>query len=230
MVVWSKQFGISSKGNPVNQLIGNVLLESRAGEDTYEHESMTMKWYGHALRSLWCHECHSFGVQALRGGRTRDNQLQLVFVCMYQKVLQLLYVEELLAKAKKKFVAMYKDTLGGKAYEFGTSFDFEKVLLGIINKCETEKMDSKNVDKAPRSFEDSDKWKQTKAGQNQIMHGIKTEVREGKGGDGRRAKNRRARNGEDGSGSDDDDYERPLEPEVCPPQPPNALICHKYGL
>ena len=57
MVVWSKQFGtgLSSKDNPLNQLIGTVLLEERAGEETYSHETMNMKW-------------------------TRDNQLQLVFV------------------------------------------------------------------------------------------------------------------------------------------------------
>lgn len=57
MVLWSKQFGtgLSSKDNPLNQLIGTVLLEERAGEETFSHETMNMKW-------------------------TRDNQLQLVFV------------------------------------------------------------------------------------------------------------------------------------------------------
>jgi signal recognition particle receptor subunit alpha len=171
-VLWSQRFdsGISKGANPLNVLIGNVLLESRSGEKSFEHESHMMKW-------------------------VRDTQLGLVFVCMWQKALQLLYIDELLDKVKKKFTAGFKERLASE--DFGAAFEFE--LEGILRKCESEAMERKvDKSKAPRSFEDSEKWAQTKDGQNEIMHGIKAEKREGKRKDGRR-------NAKKNSLADDDD-------------------------
>jgi signal recognition particle receptor subunit alpha len=78
MVLWSERWdsGISKGANPLNMLIGDVLLQSRGGEEKFEHESHTMKW-------------------------VRDTQLGLVFVCIWQKALQLLYVDDLLSKVKR---------------------------------------------------------------------------------------------------------------------------------
>ena len=52
----------------------------------------------------------------------RDTQLGLVFVCIWQKALQLLYIDELLDKVRKKFSAAFKDQL--QSFELGSSFEF----------------------------------------------------------------------------------------------------------
>lgn len=145
---------------------------------------------------------------------TRDNQLQIVFVCMYQKVLQLLYIKDLLRRAKKKFISMYKDTLGAQAIELGAAacnFDFAGALDKILKQCEEEGHSGGRAEnQVPRSFEDSKKWEQTKAGQNELMHNIKAEVRVGKGKDGRRQTRRNKAEAE--AHESDDEPEPELDP------------------
>ena len=179
MVLWSERWdsGISKGANPLNMLIGDVLLQSRGGEEKFEHESHTMKW-------------------------VRDTQLGLVFVCIWQKALQLLYVDDLLSKVKKKFTAAFKDRLQPGSLDLAAEFDFD--VTKILRQCEESAMEA-DKSKAPRKFEDSEKWEKTKAGQNQIMHRIEAETRQGKRRNGIRSRGKQSQGGDSDDDDDDDD-------------------------
>lgn len=187
MVLWSERFDsrISKGANPLNMLIGNVLLESRGGEERYEHESHMMKW-------------------------VRDTQLGLVFACVWQKALQLMYIDDLLDKVKKKFIAAFKDRLQPDSLDLAGEFDFN--ITNMLRQCEEAAINS-DKSKVPREFKDSKKWPKTRAGQNQIMHRIKAETRQGKG---KKSQDRDSGNGddiEDGEGTDGESPEQARDSE-----------------
>jgi len=81
---WS---AIPLKGSPINTLVSDVLLEERSGLQTFNYTSGSTKY---TLR--W----------------TFHNELDIVFVAVYQSILQLAYVEDLLAKVKEVFASNYK--------------------------------------------------------------------------------------------------------------------------
>ncbi|KAH9001494.1 P-loop containing nucleoside triphosphate hydrolase protein [Lactarius akahatsu] len=92
VVLWSRSFtpnaahAASSPASPVNGLIRDVLIEGRAAEQTYEKGGYAVKW-------------------------TFVNDLELIFVVAYQRVLQLTYVEELLGALKTIFVKLFQPFL-----------------------------------------------------------------------------------------------------------------------
>lgn len=178
-ILWSERFdsGISKGANPLNVLIGSVLLEARSGEQKFEHDSHVMKW-------------------------VRDTQLGLVFVCMWQKALQLMYIDDLLAKVKKKFTQAFKDRLQADSLDLGPEFEFD--ITKILRQCETGAMEAADKSKVPRKFEESEKFAKTRDGQNEIMHHIKAETRQGKRRNGIRS---RGKNSLAGDSDDDDDDE-----------------------
>ena len=71
-VLWNKTFS-EIQGNPINELIQKVLLEDRTAETQTSIGPYCLKWLF-------------------------DNNLDLVLVLMYQKILQLSYGDELLKK------------------------------------------------------------------------------------------------------------------------------------
>lgn len=75
LVLWSKTF-TELEGNPIERLISDVLLEERSSDCSYTMDDYQLRW-------------------------TFANELDLVFVAVYQKLFQLLYVEELLERVKK---------------------------------------------------------------------------------------------------------------------------------
>ncbi|GBC16724.2 uncharacterized protein OCT59_026542 [Rhizophagus irregularis] len=140
IVLWSKSF-TRITSSPVNSLIGDVLIEERAGENSYTKDSYSLKW-------------------------TFANELDLIFVAAYQKILQLAYIEELLATVKKffcdKFANFIKDS--GKLHKF----DFDEDFGAILNKIEEK--DSKSHEKLskPRPFEKTKKFKETAEGSKKL--------------------------------------------------------------
>ncbi|KAA8522860.1 hypothetical protein F0562_009283 [Nyssa sinensis] len=74
------------KGSPIDTLIRSCLLEERSGASLYNYDapgaSYTLKWTFH-------------------------NELGLVFVAVYQRILHLLYVDDLLAMVKREFSEIY---------------------------------------------------------------------------------------------------------------------------
>ncbi|CAL1704317.1 unnamed protein product [Somion occarium] len=92
IVLWSRSFtpaaaqAAASSSSPVNSLIREALIEGRTAEDKYEKDGYAVKW--------------SF-----------VNDLELIFVVAYQRILQLTYIDELLATLKNIFVKLFEPFL-----------------------------------------------------------------------------------------------------------------------
>lgn len=87
LILWTcRELGNALKGSPIDALIRSCLLEERSGDAAYQYDgpggSYTLKWTFH-------------------------NELGLVFVAVYQRMLHLLYVDELLDKVKHEFAEIY---------------------------------------------------------------------------------------------------------------------------
>ncbi|KAL0739233.1 hypothetical protein Bca4012_015443 [Brassica carinata] len=83
LILWTcKEIGNALKGSPIDTLIRSCLLEERSGEVSFNYGAYTLKWTFH-------------------------NDLGLVFVAVYQKILQLLYVDDLLSVVKQSFSEIY---------------------------------------------------------------------------------------------------------------------------
>ena len=97
----------------IDRVISDVFMQERSSEREYAKDGYTVKW--------------SFA-----------NELGLIFVAVYQKILELTWVDELLVTVKRMFVKLYADSLkngdtaavindlNGVHCHFGTWFD-EKV-------------------------------------------------------------------------------------------------------
>ncbi|KAL1548939.1 signal recognition particle receptor subunit alpha [Salvia divinorum] len=87
LILWTcKELGNALRGSPIDTLIRSCLLEERSGSASYNYDapgaSYTLKWTFH-------------------------NDLGLVFVAVYQRILHLLYVDDLLSVVKKEFSEIY---------------------------------------------------------------------------------------------------------------------------
>ena len=94
----------------IDRVISNVFMQERSSEKEYAEDGYTVRW-------------------------TFANELGLIFVAVYQKILELTWVDELLVTVKKMFVKLYADTLktgdtsaviadlNGVKCHFGTWFD-----------------------------------------------------------------------------------------------------------
>ncbi|XP_028793931.1 signal recognition particle receptor subunit alpha [Neltuma alba] len=87
LILWTcKELGNALKGSPIDTLIRSCLLEERSGAASFNYDapgaSYTLKWTFH-------------------------NELGLVFVALYQRILNLLYVDDLLAMVKREFSEIY---------------------------------------------------------------------------------------------------------------------------
>ncbi|KAH9997500.1 SRP54-type protein [Russula vinacea] len=89
IVLWSRSFTpeasqlASSSASPVNGLIRDTLIEGRTAEQKYEKDGYAVKW-------------------------TFVNDLELIFVVAYQRILQLTYVDDLLGALKTVFVKLFQ--------------------------------------------------------------------------------------------------------------------------
>lgn len=117
LVLWSKTF-CEVVGQPVNKLIKNVLLAERTNERQFFDGQYVLKW-------------------------SLNNDLGVVFVVVYQRVLQLPYIDDLLASVKRTFTATFEGQfpLSG-LYSFAlvlrnsTHFDFDDQFTQILDAAE----------------------------------------------------------------------------------------------
>ncbi|KAH8108136.1 P-loop containing nucleoside triphosphate hydrolase protein [Cristinia sonorae] len=138
IVLWSRSFTpeasrvAASSASPVNSLVREALIEGRTGDEKYEKDGYAVKW-------------------------TFVNDLELIFVVAYQRILQLTYVDDLLAALKTLFVKLFepflatflaslhavnngKVTDGAISWNFAKAFDnwdniFDKLLSGLEGKA-----------------------------------------------------------------------------------------------
>jgi len=94
----------------IDRVIADVFMQERSSEREYAKDGYTVKW-------------------------TFANELGLIFVAVYQKILELTWVDELLVAVKRMFVKLYADSLkrgdtpavindlNGIKCHFGTWFD-----------------------------------------------------------------------------------------------------------
>ncbi|OEL13613.1 Signal recognition particle receptor subunit alpha [Dichanthelium oligosanthes] len=85
LILWSscRALGAAAlKGSPIDALIRSCLLEERSADASFSQDNYALKWTFH-------------------------NDLGLVFVAVYQKILHLLYVDDLLAAVRKEFAQIY---------------------------------------------------------------------------------------------------------------------------
>ncbi|KAJ1751172.1 hypothetical protein LPJ79_002284 [Coemansia sp. RSA 1821] len=144
VVLWSKGYTDIS-GTPVDSLIRDVLIQNtRASSTKYHSGPYSVQW-------------------------TFANELNVIFVAVYQKILQLPYLEELLRLVKRHFVARFaqeiKELVDPDNAEF-PSFDafdeeFEQVWRAVEERYEKEKKEMKSV---PRKFENTKKFQSTAKG------------------------------------------------------------------
>lgn len=88
LILWTcKELGNALKGSPIDTLIRSCLLEERSGLASYNYDAAS----GAAYTLKW----------------TFHNELGLVFVAVYQRMLHLLYVDDLLAMMKREFAQVY---------------------------------------------------------------------------------------------------------------------------
>ncbi|RHZ79020.1 hypothetical protein Glove_152g39 [Diversispora epigaea] len=141
IVLWSKTFARVTT-YPVDDLIKEVLIEERAGETNYTKNSYNLKW-------------------------TFANELDLIFVVAYQKILQLAYIEELLATVKKffcdKFANFIRDT--SRLHKYAFDDDFDSIRCSIEEKDAREQQ---NRRMKPRKFEETKKFKTTAEGNKKL--------------------------------------------------------------
>ncbi|KAG9318261.1 SRP54-type protein [Chiua virens] len=122
VVLWSRSFTpeashiTSSAASPVNSLIREALIEGRTTEEKYEKDGYAVRW-------------------------TFVNDLELIFVVAYQRILQLTYVEDLLTAMKALFIKLcprlraIRLSLGISSRTFeGWDKVFDKLLKGIEEK------------------------------------------------------------------------------------------------
>ncbi|GAN10743.1 P-loop containing nucleoside triphosphate hydrolase protein [Mucor ambiguus] len=136
-VLWQKTFA-PINGSPVEDLIRNVLIEERAGTDSYFKENYALKW-------------------------TFANELDLVFVVAYQKILQLNYIDELLETVKRMFLETNKDLIAQGQLVDGDFTSFGPIFDQLLQQIE-EKYSSQNRQRAPRKFENTKKFENSLKG------------------------------------------------------------------
>ena len=138
--------------DPVDNLITRVLMEDRAGDKKFIDDTYALQW-------------------------VFENKLDLVFVVVYQKILQLLYIEELLESVKKDFVAMFPQQIANK-----TPVVYGPRFTKILRAAEL-KATSKQVRKGPRGFDMSKKAKAkgvTNHASGRTASSVRSSVKDGK--------------------------------------------------
>lgn len=123
LLLWSTQL-VKVKGNPLDRLIREVLLEERVGETNASLDSYSMKW-------------------------KLVSEMDLFFVAVYQGILQISYLEGLLSLVSKEFLAKVVNDFGT-----GLNLkhvDFNEEFRKAISQADKEHLAAKKAAAAKRS-------------------------------------------------------------------------------
>lgn len=116
LILWTcKELGNALKGSPIDTLIRSCLLEERSGNASYNYDAYALKW-------------------------TFNNDVGLIFVAVYQRILHLLYVDDLLHMVKREFSQLYDPTR--TVYS-----DFDDVFRQLQKEAEARSLDLKKSSK-----------------------------------------------------------------------------------
>ncbi|KAI9091888.1 SRP54-type protein [Phlyctochytrium arcticum] len=154
LVLWSKAYtDLPSPHHPIDSLIRNVLIQERAGEDVYTTDAWSVKW-------------------------AFENNVGLIFVVVYQKILQLAYIDELLEAFKRLFIKDYaprlsRDVAGTsepKTDLLGSYEAFEVKFDKLVAALEAEDRKGRST-KGPRKFANTKGFQNTLAGSKKPQGG-----------------------------------------------------------
>lgn len=136
IVLWCFQSTGEIFSPSVNALIRGVILQERSGNNSFNHNALTLQY-------------------------KLDNEFELVFVVAYQRILQLSYVDKLLNDVHLEFRDKYKNELCGG--QMMIDFDFKACFDKILRQSEHWAKTQAKIPKQMRTFEDSVKSKKTVA-------------------------------------------------------------------
>ncbi|XP_059046633.1 signal recognition particle receptor subunit alpha homolog [Achroia grisella] len=136
IVLWCFQSTSDIFTPSVNSLIRSVILQERTGNNTFNHNALTLQY-------------------------KLDNEFELVFVVAYQRILQLSYVDKFLNDVHLEFRDKYKNELQGARHT--GDFDFKLTYDSVLKACESWAKSQAKIPKQMRTFEDSQKSKKTVA-------------------------------------------------------------------
>ncbi|KAA8535360.1 hypothetical protein F0562_030363 [Nyssa sinensis] len=171
LILWTcKELGNALKGSPIDTLIRSCLLEERSGASSYNYDApgaaYTLKWTFH-------------------------NELGLVFVAVYQRILHLLYVDDLLAMVKREFSEIYDP----KRMVY---YDFDDIFRQLRKEAEARAEEMKKAKPMGKPMNNSLGKKQGQV-QKAAHEGSNKKKSSGEsgndGGDGENSKNYKIKNG-----------------------------------
>ncbi|CAL5349378.1 unnamed protein product [Camellia sinensis] len=168
LILWTcKELGNALKGSPIDTLIRSCLLEERSGAASYNYDApgaaYTLKWTFH-------------------------NELGLVFVALYQQILHLLYVDDLLARVKQEFSAIYDP----KQMVYN---DFDDVFRQLRKEAEARAEETKKSKPVNQPTNNNIGKKQGQVQKSGFQGGNKKKSSgESDGGDGENKKGRKKEN------------------------------------
>lgn len=156
LVLWScLEVGKALKGSPVDALIRTCLLEERAGDSSFQYDTAgagyTLKWRFH-------------------------NELGLVFVAVYQRMLHLLYVDELLEKVMREFSKLFVPT--STVYP-----EFDDTYRHLLKEAEANSQNKRGGQQRPIQNLKKGSESQARNGQMQKKGGKKSSGSKDDGGD-----------------------------------------------
>ena len=108
-----------------------------------------------------------------------DNELDLVFVAIYQKHLTLGYVEELLLHVKQSFLQFARTTAAGELDALYPGEAFTSTFLQVHGEAEKRALAERVTAKKQRSFAESKKFQNSRQGQKEsatVGYGEKREA------------------------------------------------------
>ncbi|KPI90932.1 Signal recognition particle receptor subunit alpha [Papilio xuthus] len=136
IVLWCFQSTSEIFSPSVNALIRSVILQERSGNNTFNHNALTLQY-------------------------KLDNEFELVFVVAYQRILQLSYVDKFLNDVHLEFRDKYKNEL--QTGRYNSDYEFKMCFDKVLKECENWAKSQAKIPKQMRTFEDSQKSKKTVA-------------------------------------------------------------------
>uniref|UniRef100_A0A672IVJ0 SRP54-type proteins GTP-binding domain-containing protein n=1 Tax=Salarias fasciatus TaxID=181472 RepID=A0A672IVJ0_SALFA len=138
IVLWCFQgAGVTeSFTGPVNALIRSVILQERSGNNSFNHEALSLKY-------------------------KLDNEFELIFVVGFQKILTLTYVDKFIDDVQLHFRDRYKNELEqkGALKLLNNSFEFQDDFMMLLR--EAEESSKARSPAHMRSFKESEKSQKT---------------------------------------------------------------------
>ncbi|CAI4228743.1 unnamed protein product [Auanema sp. JU1783] len=140
IVLWCFQEGAQLFTESVNRLISDVLMQERGDVTQFKDNGMTIKF-------------------------KLDNEFELVFLVVYQSIVQLSYTDKLINDVCQRFRDLYKNVLQNKQifYQHGSkSFrHFDEEFQSILNENMRQSLKASETVKKPKTFQESAKSQKT---------------------------------------------------------------------